>query len=170
MHTNTLLSLLTLAFTIPVSTAIDIRLHANSNCGGNALICSAINPTVCCNSSQGFWSIDFYGVPSNWNIRGSVYIDSTCSDALLSGNNNGNTFMCFNAPQAIYHSAKYAFNGRKREIVREGCQTPDTFLLESGVEYDVSGMEEGVLAELIDTAETSGEGDLRRFDEYMKSG
>jgi hypothetical protein len=77
--------------------------------------------------------------------------------------------MCFNAPQAIYHSAKYVFNGRKRGIVREGCQTPDTFLLESGVEYDVSAMEEGVLAELIETAKTGGEGYLRKFDENMKS-
>jgi hypothetical protein len=31
-------------------------------------------------------------------------------------------------------------------------------------------MEEGVLAELIETAETGGEGDLRRFDGYVKSG
>ncbi|KAF2035423.1 hypothetical protein EK21DRAFT_84492 [Setomelanomma holmii] len=168
MHTMTkLISLLALAFTVPNILAIDIRMHTSSACGGNALLCSAINPGVCCSTDQGSWSIGFYGIPTNWNIHGSVYIDSSCAESPFSdGNNNGNSFMCFDAPAAVYHSAKYVFNGRRRGVVEEGCKKPDMFVLESGVRYVITGLTDGELGELIRGAE-NGVG-LERFGEYVK--
>ncbi|KAI8309096.1 hypothetical protein K4K61_002125 [Colletotrichum sp. SAR11_59] len=107
--------------------AINIHLHVGSGCGGNAVVCTNINPNTCC-SGSGLDippTVGFLGIPTDWKLE-------------CMGHSGGNCNTC----------------GRRAES--DSCSTggcanlvkPDTLLLEDGGKFDLAALEGAHLTEL----------------------
>ncbi|KAF1846860.1 uncharacterized protein K460DRAFT_392349 [Cucurbitaria berberidis CBS 394.84] len=146
------------------ASAIDVRIHAGSNCDRGAYECLNLTPNRCCYVESGLYgSIGFYGVPTNWNIecRGhSRSGDNRCGVQKVTENLSGGTFKCLRG--GGFTGAGYGFRGKKRssevcdaETSGQTCtefQKADVIVLEDGKKYLLSGMEESLLDELVQLA------------------
>ncbi|KAK3996593.1 hypothetical protein QBC44DRAFT_304100 [Cladorrhinum sp. PSN332] len=131
------------------SSAIDLYLHTNNDCGGdNALRCSNINPNVCCGvnaNGSPYQSIAARGIPTFWNVQARGYDAGQYSRLQTISGNNGDNWICNRSNGFRYTGAGYNFVGRKRvdPAIGAECQRPNALVLADGTEYDLASLSDG---------------------------
>ncbi|RYP11732.1 hypothetical protein DL765_007628 [Monosporascus sp. GIB2] len=136
--------LITLGSIASVS-AIDAHLHWLGSCTTNALICTNLNPTVCCRSgreSDRFLAIGFRAIPSDWSIVGEGHFAWDCvGSAQLQG---GPPDICIGGGLGSYGGARYYFPNMKarNDVVDPTCipVRPDALGLANGTQYDLTDL------------------------------
>ncbi|KAK4208566.1 hypothetical protein QBC37DRAFT_486734 [Rhypophila decipiens] len=145
--------------------AIDAYYHLGQNCDGNAIVCSNLNPGVCCSDGRSLANtIGYRGIPTNWVIAARGYGGNQCGDTSTVREVAQNTnFLClknrFGTPLG---ATRYAFgaNSKRRddfsgsEVTESSeCQKPDQLVLADGVtKYDIAGLDDDVVDELLKLA------------------
>ncbi|RYP45751.1 hypothetical protein DL769_011441 [Monosporascus sp. CRB-8-3] len=136
--------LITLGSIISVS-AIDAYLHWLESCTTNALICTNVNPTVCCRSgreSDRFLAIGFRAIPSDWSIVGEGHSAWNCVGSIqLQG---GPPDICIRGGLGSYGGARYYFPNKKarNNVVDPTCipVRPDALGLANGTQYNLTDL------------------------------
>jgi hypothetical protein len=100
-------------------------------------------------------SVGFYGVP-NWDVVFLAWKSlGPCSgsDSARQSYNAG-SFACIGTNSGKFGSAIWTFRNRRlgRSLPEQECKKVDTLKLEAGQEYDISGMDDGVLDQLLELA------------------
>ncbi|WYZ42274.1 hypothetical protein EsH8_V_001169 [Colletotrichum jinshuiense] len=155
--------LLTLAAT---ASAIDIRAHVGDGCVGSYTACVNINPNVCCSFSSsvssGRSSIAVVAIPSNWRIRTESYTGGGCAATGGRRDSAGSTTVCLPyITRGDRTGGSYYFLSRKRAN-DESCPAeqpgagkceavvkPDTLGLADGTEYNIAGLTDEKVQELM---------------------
>ncbi|KAI8311000.1 hypothetical protein K4K59_007780 [Colletotrichum sp. SAR11_240] len=139
--------------------AINIRFHVGSSCGGNAVVCTNINPNTCCGRSGGgiFPTVGFRGIPTNRNLECMGHSGGNCNNLREVQPARNTNFICLYSGgfSGGFFGGGYGFAARKR-AEDDSCSTggcanqvrPDTLLLEDGGKYDIAGLEGAPLTEL----------------------
>lgn len=134
------------------ASALDIWFHGSRGCGGTGLVCSGINPGVCCLGAGGLdLSVSYLGIVQYWDITCSSSLGYNCDDVQTYTRAKGVTYVCHET--SIYDSARYVFNGKKRDEIDvcTGAERPcdaataqraDKLVLEDGTTFDIGGLED----------------------------
>jgi hypothetical protein len=144
---------------ITAASAIDIRFHNDQHCRqGGGLTCNNQNPGSCCNGLTSWRGISFVAIPTNWNIKTQSFRNSQC-DVTPENEfpSSGRDWICHGTGDnsLIYGYGKYEFiNKRKRDgdvdgASDEGCQKPDEAFFSDGRRYNISGLPDHQLIELV---------------------
>ncbi|KAL8354336.1 hypothetical protein RB601_003953 [Gaeumannomyces tritici] len=166
-------ALLSLATT---ALAIDIRGHANSNCGGGFRACTNINPNVCCvfstSASSGLLSVSIAAIPTSWRITGEAYTGGGCSFLGGQWDSNGTPDICMPfSSRGDRTGGRYWFRNRKRADDRscpaeqagvgkcEAAAKPDTLVLADGTKYSISGLADDKVEEMSKIADSGAGAD-----------
>ncbi|EJT79319.1 hypothetical protein GGTG_04404 [Gaeumannomyces tritici R3-111a-1] len=166
-------ALLSLATT---ALAIDIRGHANSNCGGGFRACTNINPNVCCvfstSASSGLLSVSIAAIPTSWRITGEAYTGGGCSFLGGQWDSNGTPDICMPfSSRGDRTGGRYWFRSRKRADDRscpaeqagvgkcEAAAKPDTLVLADGTKYSISGLADDKVEEMSKIADSGAGAD-----------
>lgn len=89
------MQLSTLIVALAASTsAIDIRLHSNSDCRGSWVSCSNINPGVCCTGDDWYGAAGFHAIPSGWTLRTESFTSANCGRLFESWTSGDNRDKC----------------------------------------------------------------------------
>ncbi|KAK2751260.1 hypothetical protein CKAH01_06446 [Colletotrichum kahawae] len=139
--------------------AIDIYLHVGGGCGGNAVVCTNINPNTCCGGSgvDIFPTVGFRGIPTNWNLECRGHSGGNCNNLREVQPARNTNFVCLYS--GGFSGGGYGFAARKR-AEDDSCSTggcanqanPDTLLLEDGGKFDIAALEGAPLTELLTIA------------------
>jgi hypothetical protein len=128
--------------------AIDIRAHTESHCGGNTLTWTNANPDTCYGGGGISWAYSFAAIPKNWNIQTRIYVNDYCTTESWTANSNGRDWICMGADvnNVPYTGAGYGFNGKKRSesIASDGqeCAKPDLLTMEGGHTYTLTELDD----------------------------
>ena len=154
-----LTSILLLAITSTLTTALELRGYAATTCAGSYQVCQNLTPNTCCitirnGGTAGSGSARFLG------LRGGDH-ELTGWQRTRDGNNCGSlrssarsaTDYCMglNPSQGQYAGFQWRFANRKRATEGwecEGTQTPDMIVSANGTEFALAGMEGGEVAAL----------------------
>lgn len=151
--------------------AIDAYYHVGTNCDGPAVVCSNLNPGVCCTDGRTRANtIGYRGIPTDWVIAAKAYGGSDCSGSPQGREVSQNTnFICLRARfGGTLGATRYDFgaNSKRRDDFRpsdnaclpdgpdansEACtssQKPDQLILENGTKFDIGGLEDDVVDQL----------------------
>lgn len=101
---------------------------------------------MCCYGSNAA-SIGFYGIQTNWDITTIGYTGLRRGQG-YGEKSNGRNFKCL--VDANLSSGTYSFNNAKRAVGEQECQKADTLLSEDGQKYDIEGLDDGYIAELLE--------------------
>ncbi|KAM7184867.1 hypothetical protein V8F33_012737 [Rhypophila sp. PSN 637] len=146
--------------------AIDAYYHLGQNCDGTSIVCSNLNPGVCCSDGRTLANtIGYRGIPTNWVIAAKAYGGNQCanpiSDRQVSQNTN---FLClknrFGVPLGATRydfgansKRRDDFSGTSEETGSSECQKPDQLVLADGVtKFNIAGLEDDVVDELLKLA------------------
>ncbi|TLD21233.1 hypothetical protein PspLS_09301 [Pyricularia sp. CBS 133598] len=153
-------SALIVSFAATVS-AIDVRAYSADHCGGGYVVCTNLNPNVCCPFGGSRASVGFAAVPRNWRIRGQAYTGGGCSGGAGTEDSNGNDFFCIPyRTRGDRTGGSYWFLNRKRSIDEtcpaeqsegkcEAVAKPDAIGLADGTEYNITGLSDDKIDELM---------------------
>jgi hypothetical protein len=150
--------LLGLAATV---SAIDAYFHLGSNCDGPSVLCSGLNPGVCCTASSAN-SVGYRGIPTNWNIDTQAFTGGGCANYGSGAGARGTNFVCIKEFIGVYTGTRYNFASRKKRAEAEtgpacvGTEEPCAFsrkanelLLEDGTRYNIADVEDDVLEQMV---------------------
>jgi hypothetical protein len=144
-----------LALTAAVS-AIDIRGHSESHCGGNIVTWSNAKPDTCYGYTGGIsFAFSFVTIPTNWAIQTRVYEGGQCSRESWTARSNGRDNVCMGAPvnNVLYSGGGYGFNGKKRsegvDSDAKDCVKPDLLTMVDGQTYALQGIDDAELETMV---------------------
>lgn len=147
-----LIALLTLAAS---TSAVDLALHANNDCGGTTHACTNMNPNTCCGLDLGdrTWrSVSVKAIPTDWNVQCRGYTNGRCNSLQDIRGNNGGVWICNRSENRFsYTGVGYNFAGKKRDVtaVKEPeCTRPDKMTLADGAVYDLTDLDDEKYYEL----------------------
>ena len=153
-HTN-MRYLNVLALTAAVS-AIDIRGHSESHCGGNIVTWTNAQPDRCYGYTNGIsYAFSFVAIPTNWAIQTRVYEGGQCSREAWTARSLGRDNICMGAEvnNRLYTGAGYGFNGKKRSegVASDGkdCVKPDLLTMVDGQTYALQGIDDAELDTMV---------------------
>ena len=136
------------------ASAIDVYFHSADNCNGAAIVCTGLNPDVCCTGNSP--SVAYRGVPTNWHINAQGFSNGGCGSPKWLADLNGQNWVCMVAnSRPNYTGSRYWFVSRRRAegTCSAGCTEqakPDTLVLEDGVtKYDIAGLDDDKVEELV---------------------
>ncbi|KAM7200865.1 hypothetical protein V8F20_005107 [Naviculisporaceae sp. PSN 640] len=155
--------------------AIDAYYHVGENCDGPSVVCSNLNPGVCCTDGRTRAdSIGYRGIPTNWVIAAKSYGGSACDSSPAAREVSQNTnFLCLRTRFGnTVGATRYDFgaNSKRRDdfsvsdnaclpgggdAETEACtssQKPDQLVLEDGTKFDIAGLEDNVVDQMIKLA------------------
>jgi hypothetical protein len=143
-----------LGLTVAVS-AIDIRGHSESHCGGSAVIWRNANPDTCYAHGGTSYAFSFGAIPGDWRIQTRIYKDGNCNREDWTDRSNGRDYVCMGAAvnNEFYTGAGYGFNGRKRSegitSDTEDCVKPDLLTMKDGQTYALSGIDDAAMKTMV---------------------
>jgi hypothetical protein len=143
-----------LALTAAVS-AIDIRGHSESHCGGSTISWTNASPDTCYAGGGICYAFSFVAIPTNWKIQTRIYKNGRCNKEDWTANSNGRDNVCMGAPQnsELYTGAGYGFNGKKRSegiaSDSEECAKPDLLTMQDGHTYTLSGLDDATMKTMV---------------------
>ena len=130
------------------ASALDIYFWNDRGCKGTALKCGGINPGVCCLGGGDMdLSVSYLGIVEYWHITCASSIWYNCDEIMSQSSVTGVTWVCHD--DRIYDSAKYWFEGKKRDDVCTGAQRPcdaataqraDQLVMSDGVVFNIGGL------------------------------
>ncbi|GKT49281.1 uncharacterized protein ColSpa_09462 [Colletotrichum spaethianum] len=140
------------------ASALDIYFHTGPNCNDASVICSGINPGVCCRAGGiTYRSVAYRGIVPSWRIRCRSYQGNGCEIQRADSTVNGVNYQCHSFQNNYnYNGARYDFVNRKRaedtcaaeDGTCESTQQADTLVLEDGTHLRITELEEDPLEEL----------------------
>jgi hypothetical protein len=143
-----------LALTAAVS-AIDIRGHSESHCGGNSVTWYNANADTCYATGGIQYAFSFAAIPTNWAIQTRIYLEGNCNKESWTARSNGRDYVCMGAEvnNWLYTGAGYGFNGKKRSegVSSDGrdCVKPDLLTMVDGQTYALEGIDETELKTMV---------------------
>ncbi|KAK6858815.1 hypothetical protein PG995_004668 [Apiospora arundinis] len=139
--------------------AIDITFYSGRGCGGIAVKCPRVNPDICCtvNFPTSFNSIGWNYVPTNWHIEARGYDQRPCVNQRLRSSIQGRDNACYDQGGWSWQGANYGFVNKKRALISQGgktaqdspCEQASVLTLLDGADYNISGLAEEPLVELV---------------------
>ena len=152
MHYSIIFALATAA------SAVNIEFFNEAHCrNGASLACNDANPNFCCNGqrSEGWAAVQFSGIPKDWDLVTDAYAADNCIGLVNEFRSNGNEFVC-HGDNRNYKSGGYHFFSKKRgaSIARnasdeEDCIKPNQLLLADRTAYDITGLTDDQVTELV---------------------
>jgi hypothetical protein len=143
-----------LALTAAVS-AIDIRGHGESHCGGSQVTWTNANPDTCYATGGISWAYSFSAIPRDWRIQTRIYKNDNCNTEDWTDRSNGRDYVCMGSAvnNQLYTGAGYGFNGRKRSEGNasdsKDCVKPDLLTTEDGQTYTLSGTDDATMKAMV---------------------
>jgi hypothetical protein len=145
-----------LALTAAVS-AIDIRGHSESHCGGNIITWTNANPDTCygLGATGSSFAMSFRAIPTDWRIQTRIYDGGRCNRESWTDRSNGRDYVCMGSAvnNQAYTGAGYGFNGRKRSegvaSDSKDCVLPDLLTMEDGQNYTLSGTDDATMKAMV---------------------
>ena len=147
--------------------AIDSYFHLGENCDGPAIVCTGLNPDVCCTASASN-SVGYRGIPLDWSISTTAFTGGGCTNYGNRGSASGSNFICMPrcCGNAGYSGTKYRFGSKKRsEIEGEALtgteeeeeedkpctssQKANQLVLVDGTKYDIVDLDDDNLNQLV---------------------
>ncbi|KAL3298215.1 transcription factor protein, partial [Colletotrichum asianum] len=120
--------------------AINIHLHVGSGCGGNAVVCTNINPNTCCGGSGLDIppTVGFRGIPTDWKLECMGHSGGNCNTCGRSSPRATSTSSTSSpaAATALLAESDSCSTGGCANLVK-----PDTLLLEDGGKFDLAALE-----------------------------
>lgn len=146
--------------------AIDAYFHLGQNCDGPRILCTNLNPGVCCTASASN-TVGYRGIPTDWVITAEAFTGGGCKNFSARGRAQNTNFICiYPAPGGgPFTGTKYSFTSRKRDGVEGTCaaaeeaagkcsssQKPNELHLADGTKYNIVDLEQDLLEELVCSA------------------
>lgn len=142
-----------------LASAVNIKLYSGSQtCSGSYVVCSDIASGRCCASTTNYRSIRFDGGTGTRNLRGFV---NGCDNIIIS--QNAGLPFCMSRGDggslngAVWRAASLLRRGPEEESCpasQGGCKEtakPDKVVLADGAEYNLKGLDDTKLNELVST-------------------
>jgi hypothetical protein len=135
--------------------AIDIRGHGESHCGGSEVIWRNANPDTCYATGGISWAFSFGAIPRDWRIQTRIYKNGNCNTEDWTDRSNGRDYVCMGGAvnNNDYTGAGYGFNGRKRSegiaFGNEECVKPDLLTIKDGQTYALSGVDDATMKTMV---------------------
>lgn len=143
---------------VATASAIDTYFHLGNNCDGPAIVCTGLNPGICCTASVSN-SLGYRGIPTDWVITAEAFFGSGCGISAGSQTARNTNFLCFHRSLT---GTRYRFSSKKRgeagieastcSDADEPCtssQKANELVLLDGTRYNIVDLEEGALDELV---------------------
>jgi hypothetical protein len=144
-----------LVLTAAVS-AIDIRGHIESHCGGGNVVSFFNVVADRCYATSGIsWAYSFVAIPRDWTLETRSHRGGNCNEIVHRFNSNGQETVCHGAAvnNLDYTGAGFSFLNRKRSenaaFDGQACEKPDPLTLEGGPSYTLSGLEDATLKTMV---------------------
>ncbi|KAH7029754.1 uncharacterized protein B0I36DRAFT_326314 [Microdochium trichocladiopsis] len=153
--------------------AVDVELLFNGCTLGGSATCVGLNPNQCCYvpGALNLWGVNFRAMPSEWNLELRFHRaqgeSNQCGDIIIKVPSKGSNFQCLGTMHGDGGGAGYGFLNWKREDQPEQpCQQANLLTTEDGVVYDLDGLSEKQIVELVGYMGANSTGFPGHFDRY----
>jgi hypothetical protein len=140
------------------ASAVNIEFFGESHCrNGAGVTCTNANPNFCCNGqrAEGWAAVQFSGIPGGWDLVTDAYAGDNCVALVNEFRSEGREFVC-HGDNRNYKSGGYHFFSKKRgtyvnnrNASDEECVRPDQLFLADRTTYDISGLTDNQVEELV---------------------
>ncbi|KXJ93520.1 hypothetical protein Micbo1qcDRAFT_203593 [Microdochium bolleyi] len=136
--------------------AVDVELLFNGCTLGGSATCVGLQPDVCCQvpGNLKLWGVNFRAMPKEWNLDMRFHKgrsgDNQCGDIIINVDSRGSNFQCLGTWNGDGGGAGYGFlNWKRQEQPEQPCQRANLLTTEDGVVYDLDGMSDEQIVELV---------------------